>query len=152
MGAVFLSTEVDCFNIKSRWLGDAAQFRLGVSWSPETANKAERLRATVQARPVVELAATALALVIAHHVVDLGQLDVTNYGDRTDFRSTRISCMLEVSGTTVQSQLTRRHREKVAQAIGNPLGWDTYVVVCVFSAQGHRIRFSFHSVQERVDD
>ncbi len=44
------------------------------------------------------MAAIALALVIAHHVVPLGQLDVTSYGDRTDFRSTRFSCMLEVSG------------------------------------------------------
>jgi hypothetical protein len=138
--------------IESTWLGDAAQFRLEVSWMPETAHKAERLRATVQAKPVVEMAATALALVIAHHVLHLGQLDVTNYGDRTDFRSTRISCMLEVSGTAVHSQLTRRHRQKVAQAVANPLRWDAYVVVCVFSSRGHRIRLSFHCVQEPTDD
>src|ERR1035438_4679284 len=54
-------------------------------------------------------------LAIAHHVVRLGQLDVTNYGDRTDFRSTQISCMLEVSGTAIRSELARRHRKKVAQ-------------------------------------
>jgi hypothetical protein len=89
---------------------------------------------------------------IAHHVVRLGQLDVTNYGDRTDFRSTQISCMLEVSGTAIRSELARRHRKKVAQAVGNPLGWDAYVVVCAFSSQGHRILFSFHSVQEPAHD
>jgi hypothetical protein len=147
---VFL--DVDCVNVKSTWLGDAAKFRLEVSWMPETAEKAERLRATVQAKPLVEMAATALALVIAHHVVRLGQLDVTNYGDRTDFRSTRISCMLEVSGTATRSELARRHRQKVAQALRNPLGWDAYVVVCAFSSEGHRIRLSFHSVEELADD
>lgn len=80
--------EVDCVNVKSAWLKDAAEFRLEVSWSPETANRAERLRATVQAKPLVEMAATALGLVIAHHIIRLGQFDVTSYGDRTDFRST----------------------------------------------------------------
>jgi hypothetical protein len=143
---------VDCSNVVSTWLGKAKHFRLEVSWLPETAGKAERLRATVQAKPLVEMAATALALVIVHHVVRLGQLDVTNYGDRTDFRSTRISCMLEVSGTETHSELARRHRAKVAQALDNPLGWDAYVVVCAFSSQGHGIRFSYHSIQEPADD
>jgi hypothetical protein len=91
---------------------------------------------------------TALALVIAHHVLRLGQLDVTNYGDRTDFRSTQISCMLEISGTATRGELARRHRKKVAQALRNPLSWDAYVVVCAFSSQGHRICISFHTVEE----
>ena len=132
-------------------MGDAVKFRLNVFWSPETADKAERIRAAVQAKPLVEMAATALALVIAHRVVRLGQLDVTHYGDRTDFRSTRIPCMLEVSGTEIPIELGRRHREKVAQALLNPLGWDAYVVVCAFSFQGHRIRFSFHRVEGSTD-
>jgi hypothetical protein len=144
--------DVDCFNVGSPWLGGAEQFRLEVTWSLETAERAERLRATVQSKPLVEMAATALALVIAHHLVPLGQLDVTRYGDRTDYRSTRIPCMLEVSGTETRSELGRRHRQKIAQALRNPLGWDVYVVVCAFSSQGHRIRFSFHRVQEPADD
>jgi hypothetical protein len=49
----------------------------------------------VQAKPLVEMAATALALVMTHHVVHLGQLNVTHDGDPTDFRSTQIPCMLE---------------------------------------------------------
>jgi hypothetical protein len=146
------SIEVDCINVTSRWLGAAAQFRLEVSWSPETANKAERFRATVQAKPLVEMAATALSLVIAHHILRLGQLDVTKYGDRTDFRSTQLSCMLEVSGTETPGELARRHRMKVAQALGNPFGWDAYIVICAFSPRGHRIRLSFHSVEEPADD
>ena len=122
--------DVDCFNVESPWLGDAVRFRLEVSWSPETAERAERLRATVQTKPLVEMAATALALVIAHHVVRLGQLDVTNYGDRTDFRSTRISCMLEVSGTETRSELCaaigRKSRKPCAiRLVGTPMLWSS---------------------------
>jgi len=59
---------------------------------------------------------------------------------------------LEVSGTETRGELARRHRKKVAQALRNPLGWDAYVVVCAFSSEGHRIRLSFHHVQELADD
>ncbi len=140
--------DVDCLNIESGWLGDAARFRLEVSRAPETAEKAARLRATVQSRPLVEMAATAPALAITHHVLRPGRLDVTHHGDRTDYRSTRISCMLEISGTESPSEPSRRHRHKVAQASLNPLGWGAYVVVCSLSPLGHRIRSSFHRVQE----
>ena len=145
--------DVDCLNIGSMWLGDTANDSY---WKfpglPSTAEKAERLRATVQTRPLVEMAATALALAIIHHVLRLGQLDVTRYGDRTDYRSTRVSCMLEFSGTENLSELARRHRQKVAQASLNPLGWDAYVIVSAFSPVGHRIRFSFHRVQETANE
>ena len=30
----------------------------------------------------------------------------------------------------------------------NPFGWDAYVIVCAFSAGGHRVRFSRHSFEE----
>jgi hypothetical protein len=60
--------------------------------------------------------------------------------------------MLEISGTETPSELGRRHRQKVAQASLNPLGWDAYVVVCAFSPLGHRIRFSFHRVQESENE
>ncbi len=89
-----------------------------------------------------------MALLLSHRILDLGQLDVTCYGERTDFRSTTVSCMLEISGTETLDELTRRHREKVAQAMANPLGWDSYVVVCAFSARGHRIRLSFNRVKK----
>jgi hypothetical protein len=110
-GASPARIDVDCLNIESAWLRDAEQFRLEVSWSPETEQKA-------------------------------------GYGDRTDYRSTRTPCMLEVSGTETPGELGRRHRQKIAQASLNPLGWDAYVVVCAFSSLGHRIRLSFHRVQE----
>ena len=142
---------VSCSDVESARLGGATEFNLTVAWSAKTAEKAERLRATVQSKPLVEMASTALALVLAHHVIRLGQLDVTNYGDRTDFRSLKDSCMLEISGTETFGELSRRHREKVAQAMANPLGWDVYVVVCAFSGKGHRIRFSFHQAKEAAN-
>ena len=51
-------------------------------------------------------------------------------------------------GTEVPGELGRRHREKVTQARENPFGWDAYVVVCAFSAGGHRIRFTRHPFEE----
>lgn len=144
--------EVECLNIASEWLGQAMQFRLEVSWLDETARKAERLRVTMQAKPLVEMAATALALILTHQIVNLGQLDVTNYGDRADYRSLDVPSVLEISGTEVPSELARRHREKVAQALANPLGLDAYVVVCAFSEDGHRIRFSYHRWRESTNE
>jgi hypothetical protein len=97
------------------------------------------------------MASTALALALCHRILDLGQLDVTHYGERTDFRSTRQSCMLEISGTESVDEFARRHREKVSQATANPLGWDSYVAVCAFSDRGHRIRLSFHRAAATPD-
>src|SRR5438552_3643948 len=79
--------EVECENIGSRWLGKASRFGMEVSWHKDTAEKAERLRATMQAGPLVELASIALALILGNRVVPLGPLDVTEYGSRADYRS-----------------------------------------------------------------
>jgi hypothetical protein len=134
--------------VTSRWLGKSVEFQLEVSWHNDTAAKAERLRATMQSAPLVELAAVALALILGRRVVPLGRLDVTDYGDRADYRSRKRKLVLEISGTEVPSELGRRHREKVAQAQENPFGWDAYVVVCAFSPVGHRIRLSKHPIKE----
>lgn len=90
------------------------------------------------------MASSALAFVLTPQIVNLGQLDVTNYGDRADYRSTERQSVLEISGTETSSELTRRHQEKVVQALENPFGFDAYVVVCSFSTSGHRILFSYH--------
>ena len=140
--------EVTCENIVSDWLGEETQFILEVSWSEETERKAERLRTTIQTKPMIELAASALAFTLTPNIVNLGQLDVTNYGDRADYRSLDIPSVLEISGTEVSSELARRHREKISQALENPFELDAYVVVCAFSAAGHRIRFSYHRWEE----
>src|SRR5271167_660010 len=73
---------VECTDIASRWLGRETHFALEVKWSPRTAGKAARMRSTIQSRPQIELAAGALAFILAHRVVPLGQLDVADYGDR----------------------------------------------------------------------
>jgi hypothetical protein len=134
--------------ITSRWLGKDSAFRLEVSWAEETAAKASRLLATMQHKPVVELASVALAFVLARRLVGLGQLDLNDYGERADYRSPGAECVLEVSGTEDLSELGRRHREKVAQALNNTYGCGACVVVCAFSARGHRIRVSRHGPAE----
>lgn len=139
---------VECEGVKSRWLGKARQFTLAISWTEETIDKAERLRATMPARSLVELAAVAVALVLVHRVVPLGTLNVMERGGRADYRSSLVKRVLEISGTEDLVELGRRHREKVAQALANPFRWDAYVVVCAFDAEGHRIRLSGHRWEE----
>jgi hypothetical protein len=140
--------DVEFGNVVSRWLGKASECRLEVSWQDKTAEEAARLRATMQSRPLVELASVALALILGSRVVPLGRLDVTDYGARADYGAPKRKAVLEISGTEVPGELGRRHREKVAQAQENPFGWDAYVVVCAFSAGGHRIRFTRHPYEE----
>src|SRR5579862_7907978 len=140
--------DVACEGITSRWLGQNSACGLEVSWTEETAAKAARLLATMQRKPVVEMAALALAFVLARRLVALGQLDLNDYGERADYRSPSAECVLEVSGTEDISELGRRHREKVAQALANPYGWGACVIVCAFSARGHRIRVSRHGPVE----
>jgi hypothetical protein len=137
-----------CANLDSRWLGDSKSFRLAVSWHHDTAEKAKRLRATMQSGPMLELASIALGLALARRVVPLGRLDVTSYGARADYRSRRRRAVLEISGTEASAELGRRQREKINQACANPFGWDAYVIVCCFSETGHEIRFSRHRFEE----
>lgn len=136
--------EVQCTNIDLPWLKQDSVLYLELSWSDAMSAKATRLRSTMQSRSLVELAAIALALVLTHQVVNLGQLDVTNYGERADYRSLDVPSVLEISGTETLSEIARREREKVEQALKNPFGLDAYVVICGFSAERHCIRFSRH--------
>jgi len=140
--------DVTCEGVTSRWLGEDSNLRPEVSWTAEMAAKAARLLATMQQKPVVELASVALAFVLARRLLALGQLDLNDYGERADYRSPSAECVLEVSGTEDVSELGRRHREKVAQALDNTYGWGACVVVCAFSANGHRIRVSRHGPSE----
>ncbi len=140
--------EVTCEGISSRWLRQDRAFRLEVAWTDETAAKAGRLLATMQQKPVVEMASIALAFLLARRLLRLGQLDLNDYGERADYRSPSAECVLEISGTEDLSELGRRHREKVAQALDNTYRWGACVVVCAFSAKGHRIRVSRHNPAE----
>jgi hypothetical protein len=64
--------DVTCEGITSRWLGPDSAFRLEVSWTEGTAAKAGRLLATMQQKPVVELASVALAFILARRLLSLG--------------------------------------------------------------------------------
>ena len=102
----------------------------------------------MQQKPVVEMASIALAFILARRLAALGRLDLNDYGERADYRSPSAQCVLEISGTEDISELGRRHREKVAQALDNTYGWGACVVVCAFSAKGHRIRVTRHGPEE----
>lgn len=136
--------DVVCMDIKSEWLGERTDFKLEISWSDELAGNAERLLLTMQPKPIVEWAAIAVSAILAHRVVDLGQLDVTAYGERADYRSLDVPSVLEISGTETPSELARRHHEKIMQALENPFGFDAYVSICCFAANKHQVRFSYH--------
>src|SRR5438045_2757114 len=79
--------DVACEGITSRWLDQDNVFRLELSWAEKTAMKAGRLLATMQQKPVVELASVALAFILARRLLGLGQLDLNDYGERADYRS-----------------------------------------------------------------
>lgn len=144
--------EVECRGISSTWLGDAKRFPLHVFWSEAVRERADRLRRTMQTRPLAELAAVALACILIPNVVDLGQLDVTSYGGRADYRSLTVPCVVEMSGTERPRELSRRHREKVVQAMANPFGYDAYVVVCLFAPRRCQIRFSYHHIRSEAGE
>src|SRR5437763_721618 len=74
--------QVECQDVKSRWLGKADQFTLETTWTEETIDKAERLRSTMPASSLVELAAVAVALMLVQRVVPLGTLNVMERGGR----------------------------------------------------------------------
>jgi len=77
--------DVACEGITSRWLGQESSCRLVVSWTEQTEAKAARLLATMQQKPVVELASVALAFILSRRLLALGQLDLNNYGERADY-------------------------------------------------------------------
>jgi hypothetical protein len=139
---------VTCDDIESDRLSGETELQLELSWSSETQEKANRLRATVQSNSLLEMASCALGFLLVHQILQAGQLDVTQYGNRADYRFLDASYVLEISGTERDSEFERRHRDKASQALANPLGWDAFVIVCAFSQEGHRIRFSFHRNEE----
>ena len=71
---------------------------------------------------------------------------------RADYRSLDMTSVLEISGTEILSELPRRHREKITQALANPLGLDAYVVICGFAKEKHRIRSSYHHQQRDFEE
>jgi hypothetical protein len=139
---------VRCEGVRSRRLGQARLLALEVSWTEETVDKAERMRATLSSRTLVEFAAVGVALILVHEVIPLGTLNVMEQGSGADYRSTVVRRVLEASGTESPRELGRRHREKVVQALANPFGWGTLVIVTAFCEVGHRVQVSEHPGKE----
>jgi hypothetical protein len=73
---------------------------------------------------------------------------VSEEGQRVDYWLPRLRCALEISGTEQSRQLSRRHREKIAQVLANPWRRDGYAFVCCFSSALPLIRWSYHPMQE----
>lgn len=129
-------------------LSGQTDFRLSVSWNDITAHKAARVRQTEQSKPIVERAAVALAALLFARLMRDGEMRVTREGDRADYWLPQLQCALEISGTVSPNEVARRHREKIAQVMSNPLRWNGYVVVCGFAPQQKIIRWSYHRQEE----
>jgi hypothetical protein len=136
---------LECIGFRLLALGVEAQCLLRVSWTQQTALKAQGIWHTEQPKSIVERAAVALAALILAKFLPEGQMQVTKIGDRADYWLPRLQCALEVSGTEQARALRRRHREKVRQVLSNPLQWSGYVIVCCFTAQERRILWSYHA-------
>jgi hypothetical protein len=135
---------VDCEGFIPGLLQGEKQFRLKVLWSEHTAFKAQRVRRTEQSKPIVERAAIALAALLFAKMISDGQMRVTREGERADYWLPRLQRALEISGTHSLREMPRRHKEKVAQVLSNPLRWHGYVVICCFAASRNLIRWSYH--------
>jgi hypothetical protein len=135
---------VQCEAIDLPALRGQPSFLLRVKWSDLTAFKAQRVWQTEQSKSIIERAAVALAALLFAHLVPDGQMRVTREGERADYWLWRLHCALEISGTTQPRQLPGRHREKIKQALGNPLQWNGYVVTCCFARSQRLIRWSYH--------
>jgi hypothetical protein len=135
---------VECSGFCPLALSGDTRFLLHVSWTAQTECQAQRMRLTEQSKAIVERAAVALAALTFAKLIPEGHMRVTQVGERTDYWLPRLQCALEVSGTEQTRVLQRRHREKVAQVLRNPLCWDGYVFVCCFAARHRRIRWSYH--------
>ena len=136
---------VECEGFSPAGLEGENTFLLQVAWNEQTAITAERVWLTEQPNPIIERAAVALAALTFAHLIRDGQLRVTQQGERADYWLPRLRCALEISGTEQSRELSRRHREKTAQMLGNPRRWNGYVFVSCFDAERRLIRWSYHT-------
>jgi hypothetical protein len=142
---------VECGGFSPPDLEGESAFLLQVTWDDRTAAKAERVARAEQAKPIVERVAVALAALAFAHLMPDGRIRVTEQGERADYWLPRLERALEISGTEQPRELARRHREKTAQMLDNPRGWNGYVFVCCFSATRPTIRWSYHTQGEQTN-
>lgn len=127
-------------------------FPVRIAWTEQTAAKAARVWRAEQRTPVVERAAVALAALAFGKLFPDSQLRVTRRGDRADYWLPNLGCALEVSGTEHARDFDRRHRQKAAQVLQNPLGWNGYVFVCCFARARRAIRWSYHTQKVEIHE
>ncbi|MEK7833644.1 MAG: hypothetical protein AAB401_21330 [Acidobacteriota bacterium] len=135
---------IRCDAIDLPILAGQSEFLLQVSWSELTAFKARRMWQTEQPKPIIERAAVALAALLFARLIPDGRMQVTREGERADYWLPQLNRALEISGTTEPRLLARRHQEKITQMLGNPLGWNGYVVTCCIAKRQKLIRWSYH--------
>lgn len=135
---------VECEGLDLPLLKGEASFGIKVSWNAQTAVKAQLMWQTEQRKAIIERAAVALAALLFARLFTDGKMRVTRQGEHADYWLSHLQCALEVSGTENHHELSRRHREKVAQVLSNPLRWDGYVVICCFAKSQNFIRLSYH--------
>lgn len=136
---------VECSGFSLPELEGDTTFLLRVAWGERSAVTAARVWLTEQPKPIIERAAVALAALAFARLIPDGQMRVADQGQRTDYWLPRLRCALEISGTEHRHELSRRHREKSAQMLGNPWGWNGYTFVCCFSSATNVIRWSYHT-------
>jgi len=125
------------------------KFLLRVSWNAHTLLNARRMMSTEQRKPIAERAAVALAALLFARLIPDGQMRVTQAGDRADYWLPHLQCALEVSGTENFREFARRHKEKIAQVLSNPLRWNGYVIICCFDKTQRLIRWSYHQQESK---
>jgi len=135
---------IECEGFSPLALDGETRFLMRVSWAEQTAIKASRVWRTEQSKSILERAAVAMAALLFAQLIPNGQMRVAKQGDRADYWLPYLQCALEVSGTENHREIPRRHREKIAQVLSNPLQWNGYVVVCCFSESQKLIRWSYH--------
>lgn len=135
---------VECHGFSPPTLDGATAFAVRVCWTEETAVRAARILLTEQRSPIVERAAVALAALLFAKLIPDGELRVTRIGEHADYWLPILHAALEVSGTEQARELNRRHREKAAQVLSNPVGWPGYALVCCFGSTQGLVRWSYH--------
>lgn len=143
---------VECEGFSPPALEGDTRFLLQVAWGEPTAITAERVWLAEQPKPIIERAAVAIAALAFAHLIRDGQMRVTDTGQRADYWLPRLRAALEISGTGQTREMPRRHRQKVAQVLANPGGWNGYAFVCCFDAAHRMIRWSYHTQEEREDE
>ena len=143
--------KVECEGFSPPDLNGESEFALQVAWDDRLLVKAQRLARTEQRTPTVERAAVALAALCFAHLIPHGGMRVTDTGDRADYWLPSLQLALEISGTEHEREVPRRRREKVAQMLDNPRGWNGYVFVCCLSSVCRRIAWSYHKQEDRTD-